>query len=281
MSELLEKSEQADTALKDTKLQIAEVITEIGLEIDKIAPRIIERLELLNRLTKTVEDGKRAIELARSIFAYYESDKKDQIFSELEKKIVMVGSIFSDIGKTGPGEATLEQQNLIADIFAIENIIDQKMTVKDFLHMFFADTAEQKLQTFQSMNLDPMMTMRTFWNLHSLWTLQIISGDGVPPEAVAGAAIHHIVDGINPDNILGLDAKFNKFFGENASFDRPEKLIILLDKFDAFCRRGGMAKEAAIKAIQAKISQNEIFAHDQQFQILLDDLLHVVSVNKN
>lgn len=261
--------------------RIAEILAEIGLEIDKVAPRIIDRLELLDQRTETIKDAERAVKTAREVFKYYESAQHGEAFSELEKRIVLVGSVFSDIGKTGPLTATPEQRSLITEIFSIENVKNPKMTIQDFFIMYFPDTAEQKTAMFQEMGLDSTMPMRSFWNLHSLWTLQIISGDGVPVEAIAGAAIHHIIEGVNPDNILGLNSKFNKYFGENASLDRPEKLIIILDQFYAFFRRSGMAKEDAIEAVRTKINNNESFHGDAQFQILLDDLLRVVSTSTN
>ncbi len=260
----------------DVKPTVAEALAEVGLDISKVAPRIVERLELLNATTKTIEDGLRAIATARKLFVYYEAEEKEKAFTDKEKRIIEVGSIFSDIGKTGPREATTEQQHLITDMFAVENVKDPHMKVAAFFNTYFPDTHEEKLQTFQGMGLDASMSMREFWNLHSLWTLHIISGDGVPHDAIAGASIHHILDGVNPDNILEAGDKFKEYFGDNVSFDRPEKLIIILDKYDAFVRRAKMTPEEAIAGVRDRVSKSPNFSDDEDFKTILDDLLKVV-----
>jgi len=257
------------------KLKIVDVLVEVGLDPEKVATRIIERLELLNDVTKTVEDGENAVQIAKSIFAHYETDKPKEAFTELEKKIVIIGSLFSDVGKTGPREANIEQQRLIAEMFAVENV-NPNLTVVGFLSKYFPADVEDRVKIFESMGLDSQMIMRSFWNLHSQWTLEIISGDGIPAEAIAGAASHHIIDGVNPMNIIGEDKRFTRYFGENASFDRPEKLIIVLDKYDAFWRRSRKTKEEAIELLRKKVSESPIFAGDTQFQELIDDLSYVV-----
>jgi len=254
------------------KPELSDILTEVGLDIGEIAPRIVDRLELLNAGTHTLEDGIHAIEIAGKLFDFYKNNKPLESFNDVEKKIVLIGSIFSDIGKTGPPGTTDEQKHLITDMFGVENIKNPQMSVKEFFEMYFEKTALDKLRIIQDLQLDPEMTMRSFWNLHSLWTLQIISGDGVPPEAIAGAAMHHIIEGVNPEDIFGIDSKFTKYFGDNAGFDRPEKLIIILDKYDAFRRRTNKTSQEAVESVRNIIKRNEMFKNDEDFKTLLDDL---------
>ncbi|MES3004743.1 MAG: hypothetical protein V4690_01365 [Patescibacteria group bacterium] len=258
------------------KIKISDVLKEVGLDAEHVAPRIVERLELLNEVTKTVEDGENAVQIAKSIFEYYVQNKPEKVFTELEQKVVIIGSLFSDVGKTGPREATRDEQRLVVDMFAVENVQDPQMTVADFFQMYFPADAEVRIEKFEEMELNSEMSMRNFWNMHSQWTLEIISGDGIPAEAVAGAASHHIVDGVNPMNIIGEDRRFTRYFGENAEFDRAEKLIIILDKYDAFWRRSGRTKEEAIELLRLIIGRNAMFANDEQFKELIDDLAQVV-----
>ncbi len=258
------------------KLKIVDVLQEVGLDPEKVAPRIIERLELLNDITKTVEDGENAVAIAKEIFQYYQENKPEMTFSELEQKIVIIGSLFSDVGKTGPREALFPEQRLVAEIFSVDNVKDPNMKVSEFFQMYFASDHGDRVKMFQQMGLDVNMTMREFWNMHSQWTLDIISGDGIPPEAIAGAASHHILDGINPMNIIGADQRFTRYFGENTSFDKPEKLIIILDKYDAYWRRGGKTKEEAIELLKKRIAENPVFAGDSQFRELINGLSVVV-----
>lgn len=270
----------AEPVVQLPKLKIADVLTEVGLDVEKVAPRIVARLELLNEITKTVEDGEKAISVAKAIFEYYEQSKPDEAFSDLEKKTVVIGSLFSDVGKTGPKLASTEQQTLICEMFAVENVMDPSMTVSKFFETYFPADFESRKNMFEEMELDLNMTMRNFWNMHSLWTLEIISGDGIPPEAVAAAASHHIIEGVNPMNIIGEDNRFSQYFGENASFDRAEKLIILLDKYDAFVRRSMRPKAEAIELLKSVIGKNSYFKDDAEFMELIRDLSEVVNTDE-
>ena len=120
------------------------------------------------------------------------------------------------------------------------------------------------------------MTIREFWNLHSAWTLEILEGSGVPPEVVAAATTHHLLDEINPENIVAKDFRFTRAFGDNATFDRAEKLIILLDKYDAVRRRGRRSHDQAIAWLQNRVETNARFRDDPELSMLIADL-HAVA----
>jgi len=108
------------------------------------------------------------------------------------------------------------------------------------------------------------MVMRDFWNLHSLWTLQISDHDGLPMEAVAAAATHHFLDGQNPQGIIGDNYRFSGRFGNNKSYDREEKLVTILDKYDAFRRRGMLSHDESIERVML-IIEGSIFEKDVEF----------------
>ena len=140
------------TSEKDPEAKIRELLVEIGVDPEEIAPRIMARLVLLNESTETINDGKSSIKTARSIFGYYEREKPDKTFSDIEKKTVLVGTFFSDIGKTGPANATLDQQKLIIEMYRVENVVDTAMSVRDFLKTYFSDV-EERVKRFQGMGL--------------------------------------------------------------------------------------------------------------------------------
>jgi len=229
-------------------------------------------MKLLAETTETVKDCQRAAEVAQDMFRYYEKQKPAQRFSELDQRTVVIGSLFSDIGKTGPAQADADGQRLIAEMFAVERVQNEKMSVNDFFTTYFADDAAQRIQRFRALGLDPAISMREFWNMHSAWTLHIIQSDGIPPEAVAAAATHHLLENVNPDSIVAHDGRFTRFFGANERVDRPEKLVILLDKYDAARRRAGRTHEQAITWLRALIAKNARFGRDQEFFTLIEDL---------
>lgn len=248
------------------------ICTAAGVDLGKLRPEILERMRLLAETTETIKDCQRSAKVAQDMFRYYETHKPSERFSELDQRTVVIGSLFSDIGKTGPAQADASGQRLIAEMFAVELVRDEKMSVRDFFHTFFAADAEQRIERFGALGLDPTISMREFWNMHSAWTLHIIQSGGIPPEAVAAAATHHLLENVNPDSIVAHDGRFTRYFGENERVDRPEKLVILLDKYDAARRRAGRTHDAAISWLRALIAKNVRFGSDQEFFALIDDL---------
>lgn len=254
--------------------QLRTACTRAGLSFDQLDASVVERMVLLAERTPTFDDTRRAMDLAEMVFDYYEHGSHP--FDPVEKTIVRVGSLFSDIGKTGPAGASPDEQRLIADMFSVEGVPDENMPVREFFEGYFPQDATLRTQRFLSLGLDPSMTMRTFWNHHSGWTLNIIQHNGVPAEAVPAAATHHLLENINPDAIVADDGKFTRHFGVNAAFDRPEKLVILLDKYDAARRRGRKDHSSAISWLRELITRNARFAKDAQFEELIQALDQVM-----
>ena len=260
--------------------RVAELFTKIGINIEKTNPNIIRKLRLLDRETKTFKDEEKAIHIAQALFKYYETKLPDKKFSKQEMKTVLIGTVFADIGKTGPRNATSEQEEVVLGIYNIENIIDpNKITLAQFVGDNFPKDADNRLATLKELGIDGNITMREFYNLHARWTLEIISGDGVPAEAVAAAATHHILEGINPEEIVGKDGRFTRYFGDNVSFDRAERLIIILDKYDAARRRGEKTHKEAIEFVRNKVKSNPDFSQDEEFGTLLNDLDAMISAD--
>jgi hypothetical protein len=271
--------------------ELVQVLEEFGVSEEHINPKIRERLRLLDEKTETLKDSLNQTALEKKIFSALDNNNP---FSPLEQTTSIVGTIFSDIGKTGPRGSSPEEQSLITSMYAVENVIEpEKLTVRDFLERYFPDDAGQFIQAFGTIRdtivvtdeetgkettvpiaLDPAMTMRQFYNMHSKWTLDIISNDGVPPEAVAAAASHHFAQGINPEGIIGDDGSFKNRFGENHSFDRAEKLVIVMDQYDARRRRGKLDHHAAVAGVRSYIERST-FNEDQEFRDLINILEHI------
>jgi hypothetical protein len=162
----------------------------------------------------------------------------------------------------------------------VECVIDERTSVAQFFEVYFAADAVHRARRFRALGLDARMTMREFWNLHSAWTLHILQGDGVPMEAVPAAAAHHILENVNPDSLIAVDGHFTKYFGKHASFERPEKLVVLLDKYDAALRRGRCTHDQAIALLREVIGRHHRFCGDHGFLELIEDLAKVLKVPK-
>ena len=251
---------------------------DVGFDLERVRPSILDRMRLLAETTETLNDGERAVRFANDIFRYYDVSKPLRRFTALERRIVVIGTLFSDVGKSGPAEAAPDGQLLVAEMFAVEHVIDERTSVARFFEVYFPTDAARRARRFGALGLDAGMTMRGFWNLHSAWTLHILQGDGVPMEAVPAAATHHILENVNPDSLVAADGRFTKYFGKHASFERPEKLVILLDKYDAALRRGRRTHCQAIALLRDVIARNHRFGGDHEFLELIEDLDDVMKL---
>ena len=255
----------------DTIERLSAICAEFGFDLGSVKPALLARLRLLAEHSETVSDCERMVARVRDVFDHYETTKPSEAFSELERRIVVLGCLFSDVGKTGPGHADEDGQRLIVEMFAVEGVRDDQQPVSEFLRSHFSD-GDERIRRFTRLGLAPQMSIREFWNQHSGWTLQLVEASGVPPEVTAAAATHHLLDDVNPDSIVASDHRFTRAFGDNASFDRAEKLVILLDKYDALRRRGGRTHAQAIAWLRQRVDSNARFRGDVEFLTLITDL---------
>jgi hypothetical protein len=258
--------------------QLRTLCSDVGFDLERVRPSILARMRLLAETTETLNDCERSVRIANDVFRYYDASKPLKRFTALERRIVVIGTLFSDVGKSGPAGAALDGQQLVADIFAVECGIDERTSVARFFELYFPADSGNRARRFGALGLDATMTMREFWNLHSAWTLHILQGDGVPMEAVPAAAMHHILENVNPDSLVSDSGHFSKYFGKHTSFERPEKLVILLDKYDAARRRGHCTHDQAIARLREVIAKNHRFCGDQGFLELIEDLDEVMKV---
>jgi hypothetical protein len=248
------------------------ICSEVGFDLAHADAALLQRMELLAEYSETVSDAKRMVGAAQAIFRHYETAKPSVAFSASERRTVVLGCLFSDIGKTGPAAADENGRRLIVEMFAVERVSDDKQSVASFLQTYFPDDAEERVARFTALGLDPAMSVRQFWNLHGGWTLAITEAAGVPLEVVAAAGTHHLLEDVNPDAIVTEDGRFSRDFGGNTAFDRAEKLVIVLDKYDAVRRRGRRTHDEAIEWLRELIAKNPRFQGDRVFETLIEDV---------
>ena len=254
----------------DAIARMKAVAAGIGFDTKRLAPFVLERMRILATSSETATDGTRMAEHADMVFAEYDARHPERPFTEVERSTVVLGCLFSDIGKTGPLHATAEGQRLVAEMFGVEGVKNEAQSVATFLATYFPKDAARRVTLFRALGLDPAMTMRAFWNLHASFTLEITEAGGVPKEAVAAAATHHFLDDINPRGVVCADGSFTRPFGKNVAFDRAEKLVIVLDKYDAARRRGACTHDAAISWLRRWVAQRPRFRADEELHELID-----------
>ena len=86
---------------------------------------------------------------------------------------------------------------------------------------------------------------------------------------------------MNPRAIVGDDQRFTRAFGSNTRFDRAEKLVIMLDKYDAVRRRGRRSHEHAIAWLRERIASNPRFRNDEELATLVADLDTVLHAHED
>jgi hypothetical protein len=256
----------------DPTERLRAICASVDFDFDFVDPSIRARMRLLAEHTETVVDAIHMATTALDVFRYYDTTKPSEAFSDGERQTVVLGCLFSDIGKTGPQGADESGQELIVAMFAIEGVEDETQSVRRFLKAYFPADAESRIARFAALGLDPSMSIRQFWNLHSAWTLSIVEAAGVPLEAVAAAATHHLLDDVNPEALVGPDHHFTRPFGANTTFDRTEKLVIVLDKYDAARRRGHLTHDQAIAWLRGRVHQSAHFRGDRELATLIADL---------
>lgn len=240
----------------------------VGFDLDRVDPSVIERMRLLDEHSQTITDCERMAANAHLVFDEIERTDPARAFTPAERRIVILGCLFSDIGKTGPLAGSVADQRLIAQMFAVEGVRDEKQSVAHFFEAHFPADAAERAARFRGLGLDPNMTLRDFWNHHSAWTLEIAEAGGVPGEAVAAAAAHHLLEHVNPGKIVDEKLRFTRAFGDNPTFDRPEKLVILLDKYDAARRRSRLDHRGAIAWLKRRVESNPDFRGDAELAAL-------------
>lgn len=263
-------SEEEGAAADDDVEQLHAECAAIGFDLRSAGGSLVERMRLLSEHSRTFDDARRMVAYAQRLFRHYETERPAEAFTALERRIVILACLFSDIGKSGPEHADADARRLVAEMFAIENVRDDTQRVDSLLETHFPGDAEARIARFAALGLDPSMSVRQFWNLHSDWTLAITEASGLPPEAIAAAASHHLLDDVNPRAIVGEDDRFRRGFGENTVFDRTEKLVIVLDKYDAARRRGGRTHDEAMSWLRDRISRSARFRDDPELRTLVD-----------
>lgn len=267
-----------EKAIEQNSISVAkveEILKSVNINPSSLSPELKSRLVLLDRYTPTIDDEHQAISYALKVFD--QAEKSGHPYSDAEKRVVMIGTLFTDIGKSGRKDATIQQSELIVSMYSKENIPieDTQGSVQNFLTKYFSEeNPKEKIALFQSLKLVSNMTMRDFYNLHTQWTFDILDASDLPKEIVPVASCHHRLRGDNPRNILNDDDSYIRTFGSRTRYGRSEKLVGLLDQYDAFRRRSGLIHKETILKLQELVSGavNGRYTNDMEFQEIIKDI---------
>ncbi len=263
-------------------ITLEEISQEAGLNLGTIDAETRGRLRLLHEKTATLKDERHAILLVKQFIENYEKNAEKKSFTIEEQRTVFLGTLLSDIGKTGPHGAPLPVQKCIAEMYGIDIDLEppaEIMTVQEFLGKFFLDDAKRRLGLLSLVKVTPEMTMREFFKLHAKWTWSILKhAIGIPRDALVAAATHHVLEGVDPVGILEVENTENHK-KPRLKLSRAAKLVILLDKYDAARSRGKLNHKDAIARLRSTISRNLRSAPDGEFAQLITDMEIVFTDN--
>ncbi len=231
MKELTE-DHVVESLFRDREDSVDRVLrSRFGEAFERFSMRLKDRLRLQERLQKnTGEDEQMCIDIGR----------KMNLLDSQTFETVEIATRWTDFGKTGPADATLEQQSLIARMYAIEKTFPKPphlMSLRDFLELSadpdITRRIPEHLETLWDMGLIEC-NVRQFINLHAQWTMDIIRDEpAIPYEAKVSAALHHILEGNNPDGLVDLSTEELMIPSLNRPIGMQEILTILLDKYQA------------------------------------------------
>jgi len=222
---------------------------------------------------KTVEDLGADV-LYQGFFEDHHIYTKDEITDIFE------GSFGTDIGKTGPKEASPELSKLIAKLYGIKKAIPS-----DLLFYHAQKIAGQDgVKLLKDLNFSDTSTMRDLYDIHVYWSYDLIKDSGLSERAKLAAAAHHILDGKDGNYPRELfDETGMILSGEFAGqyIGRVELLVMLLDKYDARRTRGKVSHEEAITWLRTLKNWNTYkklnVQVQQKFEGLIDDLEDALS----
>ena len=277
---------------------VGELFSALGFE--DVPENILKRLSLLSDIednkTKKNSHFQDAVEISEIIDNLVEEES----LTETELNELRYAALVHDVGKSGPAEATPEEQAAYVELYNLnfdhnqyefdgktfspqEVSIEKALAIKvqegrltqeqadRTLELVLQSSKKQKVKRFDT-KLSKKTPMGTFWSAHVYWTYDILKESSVKEEITDVAASHHIIDGHDPAQI-GIDNVTSTI----ASLEMADKYqafrvrLILADKYQAFRKRGAKSHEDTI-AIMKGMIEEKLFGHDKALAVYMQVL---------
>jgi len=225
-------------------------------------PELFERFKRLHHPPESrhFEDAAQMVEIIEEIW----EDLDKSLPFKLEKERMILATLLHDIGKSGPKEAVLEEQELIVTLFdpshyekivaAGKNVAEETI-LRALRDSDLEDGIQRKIVKYlNGLGIDiSSEKMIDFWRRHADWTydiLKVLEDEKIDNRLAVMAASHHILDGKNPAGI-----NLEKIPEEARTIEIIEtyEVLTIVDKFQAFIKRSGLDHAAAIKILRSII----------------------------
>lgn len=242
-----------------------------------INEELINRLILFERESTFNEDARLIERGMDNVLYFLEKHSKDKqsrlVLTEEQKINGRLAALLHDIGKSGPAHANREEQEAVIKLYAIESINTPSCSVGDIVaERFDKQQAEELLGKLAACLVFPEMTMRQFWNLHAKWTYELLLKypEGLNNHIQIIAGSHHLDNGISPHILLKTNAPLKSDIIETLGGevnDLEERILMVVDKYQAVVRRGGVDHEAAIAWVRNNLVK---YGKDDSLQSVID-----------
>lgn len=232
-----------------------------------LCEKVIDRLALLekhsrfNQYSRRIEGGMEKV--LESLEEYHALKYPEIKRSERQRLDGRVAAILHDIGKSGPVDATPEEQRMIIRIFAQEEIRDLKMPISEAVSKIFGENEVVGiLQMLERHAIKGTMPMREFWDKHAQWTHDNLERypQGLSEHARIIAGSHHIDRDVDPYKLLEseipLDARLIGTLEEYMEA-LEGRALIALDQYEAATTRGGLSHKEAIVWVRKNIAKHK------------------------
>ena len=179
---------------------------------------------------------------------------------------IQQASLSTDIGKTGPIDATQEQKELITKMYGSSKSLPgnpRDFTLSDFFDMNqeLKLEGEEHFKLLETMGIASDTDMRTFFNLHAGWTYGLLQNETeISEEVKVLASLHHILEGVNPNGLVDLSSDQLMIPSLGRSLGRKEIWTILFDKYQAqrAPHRGNQTHQAAVVWLRRFVNEPDL-----------------------
>ena len=201
-----------------------------------------------------------------------------------------IAALIHDAGKSGPAEATQEQQIAIIKLFAKEDITKEheNETVEKMIRERFGTEAESMIMVLKDLKgYENILSwsMREFWDKHIVWGSEINekyskNSRGISAETIAIADLHHAYKGpddpkYNPRR-MPIDEKALKEAFTGGILEEYLSVIVF-DNYEAFTNRSLSEHEQAIKQVRSVVEQKEFCSRYESICKSVNEILNKMS----
>lgn len=206
----------------------------------QFSPELRNRLRLQEETQKTGEDEEVCVEIINNVNEKAREINPELVLTPEQLNRIKWATRITDIGKTAPLNATPGQQHLVASLYAIEREFPKAknlMSMRDYLALTDVPPTnaqlDERMAILEQMGLAGL-NVEEFINLHASWTWDLIKNEqAIPKGARVTAALHHLLEGNNPEGLVDLSNDELWIPSLDRSVGTEEIVTILNDKYQA------------------------------------------------